>query len=95
VVGNPANTNCLVLQHHAPDLPRENFSCMTRLDHNRALSALAIKMNCSLLDIENFCIWGNHSPTMFPDTFNSKINGKNLHQLIDHKWRVEEFIPKV
>lgn len=68
---------------------------MTRLDHNRALSALAIKMNCSLLDIENFCIWGNHSPTMFPDTFNSKINGKNLHQLIDHKWRVEEFIPKV
>lgn len=95
VVGNPANTNCLILQHYAPDIPKENFTCMTRLDHNRALSQLSQKIDVPLDEIENFCIWGNHSPTMFPDTFNAKVNGKPLNEMLDNQWRTETFIPSV
>ncbi len=75
VVGNPANTNCLIAQHYAKGLAKENFAAMTRLDHNRSIYALANKLGCHVDDIENFCIWGNHSPTMFPDTFNSTVKG--------------------
>jgi malate dehydrogenase len=67
VVGNPANTNCLILQNHCPDLPAENFMAMTRLDHDRGLGMLAKKLNVHVDDIHNFCVWGNHSPTMYPD----------------------------
>lgn len=95
VVGNPANTNCLIAQSHAPNLNPENFSAMTRLDHDRALSQLALNQNCSISDIQNFCIWGNHSPTMFPDSFNATINGTKFHNKLDHDWRVNKFIPEV
>ncbi len=95
VVGNPANTNCLIAQHHAIDLSPENFAAMTRLDHDRSLSQLALKMKCHLGDIDHFCIWGNHSPTMFPDTFNATINGVKFHDQLDQNWRVNEFIPRV
>lgn len=95
VVGNPANTNCLIAQHYANDIPAENFTAMTRLDHNRGLYQLAKKLNVGLDEISNFCVWGNHSPTMFPDTTNVKVNGKLVHDSLDHNWRVNEFIPKV
>merc|ERR1711971_1422936 len=77
VVGNPANTNCLILANNCPDIPIENFSAMTRLDHDRGLAQLAKKAKCSLSDIQQFCIWGNHSPTMFADLTNAKIRGKD------------------
>merc|ERR1719411_397014 len=76
VVGNPANTNCLIAANNAPDIPLENFTAMTRLDHDRGLAQLAKKAQCSVSDIEGFCIWGNHSSTMYPDVSNAKINGK-------------------
>ena len=95
VVGNPANTNCLIAQSYAPNLGPQNFSAMTRLDHDRALSQLALNQNCSVDDIHNFCIWGNHSPTMFPDTFNATINGNNIHNNLNNDWRVNTFIPEV
>ena len=69
VVGNPANTNCLIAQHYAKGIPQENFSAMTRLDHNRSIYSLANYLKCDVDEIDHFCIWGNHSPTMFPDTF--------------------------
>lgn len=95
VVGNPANTNCLIAQHYAPDLPRENFSAMTRLDHNRGLYQLAKKYDTALENIENFCIWGNHSPTMYPDTTHLKVEGKEVYDKIDKEWLKKDFIPKV
>jgi malate dehydrogenase len=95
VVGNPANTNCLIAQSNAPDLKPENFSAMMRLDHDRALSQLALNRNCSVMDIENFCVWGNHSPTMFPDTFFATINGQRIHDKLDQEWRTKTFIPEV
>lgn len=95
VVGNPANTNCLILQHYAKDIKKENFTAMTRLDHNRALSALSNKLKAPLDEITQFCIWGNHSPTMFPDTFNAKLRNESLHQKLDQEWRTKTFIPSV
>lgn len=95
VVGNPANTNCLIAQHFAPDLPKENFTAMTRLDHDRGLYQLSKKLGVSLDQIKNFCVWGNHSPTMFPDTTNATVNGKNIHSSLDSQWRANDFIPKV
>lgn len=95
VVGNPANTNCLICQHYAKDIPSENFTAMTRLDHNRALAQLALKTNSRVTDIKKMAIWGNHSPTMFPDIKNTTINGKNAKTLVDAKWENEEFIPRV
>ena len=68
VIGNPANTNCLIASHYAPDLPKDNFTAMTRLDHDRGLFKLSDNLGCHISDIKNFCVWGNHSPTMFPDT---------------------------
>jgi malate dehydrogenase len=75
VVGNPANTNCLIAAHYAPDLPKENFNAMTRLDHDRALSQIAEKLSIKTTEIEKFCIWGNHSPTMYPDTHHATVKG--------------------
>src|SRR5215212_5952924 len=76
VVGNPANTNCLIAKSHAPDIPAERFTAMTRLDHNRALTQLAKKVGCQVTDISDMAVWGNHSPTMYPDLFNAKVDGR-------------------
>src|SRR5215210_2884851 len=73
VVGNPANTNALIAMSNAPDVPRERFTAMTRLDHNRAVAQLAAKTGAAVSDISNMAVWGNHSPSMFPDLFNAKI----------------------
>src|SRR5690606_10975911 len=77
VVGNPANTNALIAQAHAPDIPADRFTAMTRLDHNRALSQLAAKLNVSVSDIKKLTIWGNHSATQYPDIFHAKANGRS------------------
>lgn len=95
VVGNPANTNCLIAQHYAKDLPKENFTAMTRLDHNRAVSQLALKTGAKVTDIKKVAVWGNHSPTMYPDIRNTTINGKNAFDLVDRKWVNDEFTPRV
>ena len=72
VVGNPANTNCLIAMSHAPDVPRERFTAMTRLDQNRATTQLARKAGATVADVTNLAVWGNHSPTMYPDVFNAE-----------------------
>jgi len=96
VVGNPANTNCLIAASNAKNIPKENFTAMTRLDHNRALTQVALKANCKVTDIERLCIWGNHSSTMYPDLSHALIKGKPAKQVInDDKWIKEEFIPVV
>jgi malate dehydrogenase len=95
VVGNPANTNCLIASHYAKDLPRENFTAMTRLDHNRALTQLALKTGSKVTDIKNLAVWGNHSPTMYPDIRYTTINGKKATDLVDKNWVSSEFIPRV
>lgn len=74
-VGNPANTNCMIAAHYAKDLPKANFTAMTRLDHDRSLYQLAAKTNSHLFDIQNFAIWGNHSPTMYPDITHATVKG--------------------
>src|SRR5690625_4656696 len=90
-VGNPANTNALIAQNHAPDVPAERFTAMTRLDHNRALTQLAKKLNVSINDIKKLTIWGNHSATQYPDLFNAEVNGKNAAKAVnDQTWRSEE-----
>src|SRR3982750_4286987 len=73
VVGNPANTNALIAMNNAPDIPSERFTAMTRLDENRAVAQLAQKLNVGVEDVQDLVVWGNHSPTMFPDLFNAKI----------------------
>jgi malate/lactate dehydrogenase len=73
MVANPDNTNCLIASHYAKDIPKENFTGMTRLDHNRAVYALATKTGARVSDIKNLAIWGNHSPTMYPDLRNTTI----------------------
>ena len=96
VVGNPANTNCLIAKSNAPDIPGERFTAMTRLDHNRAIAQVAAKTGAAVRDITNVTIWGNHSATQYPDIFNAKVNGKNAAELInDQKWLEEDFIPTV
>ena len=76
VVGNPANTNALIAMNNAPDIPNERFTAMTRLDQNRAVAQLAQKLGVTVTDIKDLVVWGNHSPTMFPDLFNAKVNGE-------------------
>src|SRR3954463_14417306 len=76
VVGNPANTNAFIAASHAPDVPNERFTAMTRLDHNRAVAQLASKLGVSVTDVQDLVVWGNHSPTMFPDLFNAKVKGE-------------------
>ena len=95
VVGNPANSNCLILQHYAKGIPSSNFTAMTRLDHNRALTQLALKTNSKVTDIQKMCIWGNHSPTMYPDLRNCTVQGKPALGLIDDSWKIDEFTPRV
>ena len=96
VVGNPANTNALIASAHAPDVPKERFTAMTRLDHNRALSQLAKKANCSVNDIKKLTVWGNHSATQYPDIFNATINGKPAAEVVDDQaWLENDFIPTV
>ena len=95
VVGNPANTNAMICQHYAPGIPAENFTAMTRLDHNRALTQLALKTNSNVTDIKQMAIWGNHSPTMYPDIRNTTVAGKAAPSLVDAKWTNDEFTPRV
>ena len=96
VVGNPANTNALIAMSHAPDVPNERFTAMTRLDHNRALAQLADKLSCPLADITNMSVWGNHSPTMYPDLFNAKVKGETAADVVDDQvWIEEQFLPTV
>ena len=96
VVGNPANTNALIASAHAPDVPDERFTAMTRLDHNRAVPQLAKKAGVSITDIKNVTIWGNHSATQYPDIFHAQINGKNAAEVVnDQAWLENDFIPTV
>ncbi len=96
VVGNPANTNCLIAMHNAPDIPNERFSALTRLDQNRAYAQLAQKASVTVNDVSNVTIWGNHSATQYPDVENAKINGKPVMDVIsDHDWLRGEFITTV
>ncbi|MEV0664485.1 malate dehydrogenase [Actinomadura luteofluorescens] len=96
VVGNPANTNALIAQQHAPDVPAGRFTAMTRLDHNRALAQLAKKTGASVADIRKMTIWGNHSATQYPDVFHAEIAGKNAAETVnDQNWLENDFIPTV
>jgi malate dehydrogenase len=96
VTGNPANTNALIAMSNAPDIPRERFSALTRLDHNRALSQLAAKTGASVTDIKKLTIWGNHSATQYPDIFHAEVRGKNAAEVVnDQAWIENEFIPTV
>jgi malate dehydrogenase len=96
VVGNPANTNALIAQSNAPDVPAERFTAMTRLDHNRATAQLAKKLGVSVADITKMTIWGNHSATQYPDIFHAEVAGKNAAAAVDDEtWLAEEFIPTV
>ena len=96
VVGNPANTNAYIAMKSAPDIPAKNFTAMLRLDHNRALSQLASKLNKPVADIEKLVVWGNHSPTMYPDYRFATINGKSVKDSInDETWNKDTFIPTV
>jgi malate dehydrogenase len=96
VVGNPANTNAYIAMKAAPDLPRENFTAMLRLDHNRAASQIAAKMGIKVGDIEKLCVWGNHSPTMYADYRFATVNGQSVKDAInDHDWNANTFLPTV
>jgi len=95
VVGNPANTNALITQRNAPDLDPRNFTAMTRLDHNRAMTQLAQKTSTTVNDISHMTIWGNHSATQYPDLYNARVNQTAAMELTDQAWLEEHFIPTV
>ena len=96
VVGNPANTNCLIAKSHAPDIPAERFTSMMRLDHNRAIAQLAAKVGATVRDVTNMTVWGNHSPTQYPDIFHAKVKGQNAAEAAnDQEWLENDFIPTV
>ena len=96
VTGNPANTNALIAMTNAPDIPRERFSALTRLDHNRAISQLAAKTGAKVTDVKKMTIWGNHSATQYPDVFHAEIGGKNAAVVVgDQAWIENDFIPTV
>jgi malate dehydrogenase len=96
VVGNPANTNCLIAAHNAAGVPNERFAAMTQLDHNRAVIQLAKKAGVTLNEVSNVTIWGNHSPSQYPDAENAKINGRPAYEVItDHTWLKNDFITTV
>jgi malate dehydrogenase len=96
VVGNPANTNCLIAMRNAPNIADEQFTAMTRLDHNRAIAQLAQKVGASVNDIKKMTIWGNHSATQYPDLFHAEVNGQNAAGLVnDQAWLESDFIPTV
>ena len=95
VVGNPANTNCLIAMRNAPDLAPSQFSAMTRLDHNRALSQLAGKVGAQVADVKRMTIWGNHSSTQVPDLSHATVGGRRAVDLVDQAWVNDTFIPTV
>jgi malate dehydrogenase len=96
VVGNPANTNCLIAMNNAPDIPNDRFTAMLRLDHNRAIAQLASKVECPVTEITQMGVWGNHSPTMYPDLFHAKIRGELAAGVVDDQaWIENEFLPNV
>ncbi|YAL82646.1 malate dehydrogenase [Dermacoccaceae bacterium W4C1] len=96
VTGNPANTNALIARKHAPDIPDERFSALTRLDHNRAVAQLAAKVGVSVAQVRRMTIWGNHSATQYPDLFHAEIDGRSAAEVIDDQaWVAETFIPEV
>ena len=95
VVGNPANTNALIAQSAAPDVPAERFTAMTRLDHNRAVAQLAKKLEVPVTEIRRLTIWGNHSATQYPDLFHAEVGGKTAAEQVDETWLRDEFIPTV
>jgi malate dehydrogenase len=96
VVGNPCNTNCLIAMNNAPGIPRDRWFAMTRLDENRAKAQLAKKAGVGIEAISNLAVWGNHSPTMFPDFYNAKINGKPVTAVItDENWLKTDFVTTV
>jgi malate dehydrogenase len=97
VVGNPANTNCYILAHYAPSIPRENFTCLTRLDHNRATAQIAIRLKVSPDAVKNVIIWGNHSSTQFPDVRSATVTidgkEKSVYEAIkDDHWLKNDFV---
>ena len=96
MVGNPANTNCLIAKSNAPDIPAERFTAMTRLDHNRAIAQLAQKTGAAVAEITNMTIWGNHSATQYPDIFHAKVKGQDAADVVsDQDWLENDFIPTV
>ncbi len=96
VTGNPANTNALIAMTNAPDIPKERFSALTRLDHNRAISQLAAKTGAGVTEIKKMTIWGNHSATQYPDIFNAEVRGDNAAAVVnDQAWLADTFIPTV
>jgi malate dehydrogenase len=95
VVGNPANTNCLIAMNNAPDIPNERFTAMTRLDHNRAMAQLAMKAGAPVSELRRMTIWGNHSATQYPDVFHAEVAGKPARDLVEMEWLEKEFIPTV
>ena len=95
VVGNPANTNCLIAQRNAPDIDARNFTAMTRLDHNRAMAQLANKAGKHVSEVDGLCIWGNHSATQYPDIHRATVAGADAMDLIDMGWYTQDFIPTV
>jgi malate dehydrogenase len=96
VVGNPANTNCLIAMSNAPDVPSDRFTAMTRLDHNRAIAQVAAKLGIPVTEITNVTIWGNHSTTQYPDLVHAKVSGRSAWDAVDDEaWIKDEFIPRV
>jgi malate dehydrogenase len=96
VVGNPANTNALIAASNADGVPRERFTAMTRLDHNRAVAQLAQKTGAGVTEVTDMVVWGNHSPTMYPDLFNAKVRGERAWDVVgDESWVADEYIPRV
>ena len=95
VVGNPANTNCLIAMNNAGSIPRERFTAMTRLDHNRALGQVAQKVGVPVASVTEMTIWGNHSATQYPDVLHAEIEGKPAVERLDQAWIEKEFIPTV
>ncbi|HEX4115422.1 MAG TPA: malate dehydrogenase [Solirubrobacteraceae bacterium] len=96
VVGNPANTNCLIAMNNARDVPRERFTAMLRLDHNRAVAQLANKVGAPVGDVSKMGVWGNHSPTMYPDLFHAEVRGEQAAKVVDDQaWIEDDFLPNV
>jgi malate dehydrogenase len=95
VVGNPANTNCLIAMNNARSIPRERFTAMMRLDHNRAKAQLAAKCEVPVTAVTNMTVWGNHSATQYPDLVHAQVNGKPATELVDSAWIADTYIPTV
>ena len=96
MVGNPANTNCLIAMNNAPDIPRERFTSMMRLDHNRAIAQLSSKLAVGVDEVTQMGVWGNHSPTMYPDLYNALVNGTPAVEVVDDdEWIEDDFLPNV